>query len=450
MEAPETFYAKTPDGLHIAYQVLGSGPFDLVYTPGWVFNVDAAWDLPGYGAFLGALSRISRVIVFDRRGSGLSDRPIAAESLALEFGVEDLRAVMDAVDSTSAVLFGFEDGGMLTTMFAAADPDRVTALVLFAPWATLKQSDDYPWGWNEEEISEWERRDAEEWGTTANASWNLSMSAPGREHDETFVRAMARFFRAAASPGAIRAVDRMHRSIDARPVLDSVHVPTLVLQRSDDRMGELGEARYIAGRIAGASLIELPGNEHAPWLGDVDSVVRSIRDFVSSLDEERALIDRVLATVLFTDIVGSTERAASLGDAAWKDLVERHHHVVRTMLSRYQGTEIDTAGDGFFATFEGPARAILCAQAMVGALEPMEIQIRSGIHTGEVESIDGKVGGLAVVIGARVAARAGASDVLVSQTVKDLVAGSGLGFEDAGEHELKGVPDRWHLYRVVS
>jgi len=450
VDVPDTSYAKTTDGLSIAYQVIGSGPFDLVYTPGWVSNIDAAWDLPGYPALIRGFATIGRVILFDRRGSGLSDRPTASDSLALEYGVEDIRAVMDAATSERAVLLGFEDGGMLTAMFAASTPERVSGLALFAPWARLRKAPDYPWGWTDEEIDDWERRDASEWGTLSNAAWNLSISAPGRQHDEAFVRSVARFFRASASPGAVQAIDRMHRSIDARPVLDAVRVPTIVLQRAGDRMADADESRHIADRIPGATLIELPGSEHAPWVGDVDAVIRAIHDFASSLEEERALVDRVLATVLFTDIVNSTERAASLGDAAWKDLVERHHHVVRAMLSRYRGREIDTAGDGFFASFDGPARAIRCAEAVAGALGPLGIEIRTGIHTGEVEAIDGKVGGIAVVIGARVAALAGASEVLVSQTVKDLVAGSGLEFEDAGEHELKGVPDRWRLYRVAS
>ncbi|MGH2630996.1 MAG: adenylate/guanylate cyclase domain-containing protein [Actinomycetota bacterium] len=449
MERPDTRYAKTIDGLSIAYQVLGSGPFDLVYTPGWVSNVDSAWELPPFSRFMSELSAISRLIVFDRRGVGLSDRPAGSETLALELGMDDIRAVMDAADSTRAVHFGFEDGAMLTAMFAATYPERTMALIMFAPWATMGRSPDYPWGWTDEELDEWSRRVREQWGTREFAAWNLSMSAPALQRDPEAIDALARFFRAAASPGSIRAIEEMNLQVDARSVLPTVQVPALVMQRIDDAMAELGEARYAARSIPGAILEELAGNEHPPFFGRTEPIVSLVQRFVSSITEEEARFDRALATVLFTDIVGSTARASELGDNEWRAVVEEHHRIVRAMLARYRGTEVDTAGDGFFATFDGPARAVRCAQAIMGALQPLEIEIRAGVHTGEVENVDGKIGGMAVNIGARVGAMAGPSQVLASQTVKDLTAGSGLVFEDGGEHELKGVPDRWRLYRVV-
>jgi pimeloyl-ACP methyl ester carboxylesterase/class 3 adenylate cyclase len=450
VDVRETRYAKTVDGLSIAYQVLGQGPVDLVYSEAWISNVDARWDVPGFGAFFRQLASISRLILFDRRGTGLSDRPTQVESLALEHGVDDLRAVMDATESERAVLFGFEDGGMLAGMFAATHPDRTIALVLFAPWAKALKTPDWPFGWTEAEQDEWDRHVAAEWGTTAFARRILSIAAPGRERDEDFVEALARYHRACASPAAVRAIDAMHLEIDARPVLRSIHVPVLVMNRIDDGMQPVDEVRFMAGAIPGAQLVELPGAEHPPFVGDTDRVVDELHRFITSIRTEEAALERVLATVLFTDIVGSTDRAVALGDRAWGEVLERHHDLVRAMLARYRGVEVDTAGDGFYATFDGPARAAKCAGAIIEGVKPLGIEVRAGVHTGEVEMIAGKTGGIAVVIGSRVGAKAQASEVLASQTVKDLTAGSGLTFEERGEHELKGVPDRWHLYRVVE
>ena len=448
VDLPETRYAKTVDGLSIAYQVLGRGPVDLVLTPGWISNVDAAWDVPPLRSFFRQLASISRLILFDRRGSGLSDRPTQVESLALEHGVDDLRAVMDAAGSDRAVLFGFEDGGMLAGMFAATHPDRTVALVLFAPWVKVLKTPDYPFGWSEAEQEEWERHIAAEWGTTAFTRWQFTLIAPGLEGDEALIQAFTRYWRACASPAAAKAIDAMHLEVDARPVLRSIHVPTLVMNRIDDRMDPVAEARFIAGAIPGARLVELPGVEHPPFLGDTDRVLDELHRFITSIRTEEAALERVLATVLFTDIVESTDRSAALGDRAWGEVLERHHELVRAMLARYRGQEVDTAGDGFFATFDGPARAAKCARAIIEGVKPLGIEIRAGVHTGEVETIAGKIGGMGVVIGSRIGAKAQGSEVLASQTVKDLTAGSGLVFEDVGERELKGVPDRWHLYRV--
>ena len=447
---PETHYAKTIDGLSIAYQVLGQGPVDLIYTPGWISNVDACWDVPALGSFFRQLASISRLILFDRRGSGLSDRPTQVKSLALEHGVDDLRAVMDAAESDRAVLFGVEDGGMLAGMFAATHPDRTVGLVLFAPWVKVLKTPDYPFGWSEAEQEEWERHIGAKWGTLAFTRWQFTLIAPGLEGNEALIRSFTRFWRACASPAAVKAIDAMQLEVDARPVLRSIHVPTLVMNRIDDRMDPIAQARFIAGAIPGARLIELPGVEHFPFLGDTDRVADELHRFITSIRTEEAALERVLATVLFTDIVESTDRAAALGDRAWGELLERHHHLVRAMLARYRGKEVDTAGDGFFATFDGPARAAKCARAIVEGVKPLGIEIRAGVHTGEVETIAGKIGGMGVVIGSRVGANALASEVLASQTVKDLTAGSGLIFEDAGEYELKGVPDRWRLFRVIE
>ena len=291
----------------------------------------------------------------------------------------------------------------------------------------------------------------ETWGTLEFARAEIAgWGAPGHESDERLVAWLASYMRKAASPGAAVALERMNRQINATHALPSIHVPTLVIAKEGDLDFPIDQVRDMASRIAGARFVELPGSEHFPWVGDPDAIVDEVERFVVALGEVEAELDRVLATVLFTDVAGSTEKAAELGDRRWKELVEEHHRRVRGQLARYRGVEVDTAGDGFFATFDGPARAVRCARSIVDAVAPLGIEVRAGVHTGEVETIDGKVGGMAVVIGARVGASAGPSEVLVSQTVKDLVAGSGLAFEDAGEHELKGVPDRWRLYRVTG
>jgi len=450
VDLPSTRYATTADGVHIAYQVAGEGPFDLVYVPGWISNVDLGWDLPHHGPFLRRLASIARLIVFDRRGSGVSDRPPKEESLALEYGIDDIRAVMEAAGSDRAVIFGFEDGGILSAVFAASYPERVQALVLFASWARYHWAPDYPWGYNEGEITEFGWHIEREWGTEAFWRYNLQAVAPSMVENDAFVREWTRYSRLCASPSAIVAIERALREVDARAVLPTVQVPTLVLHREDDRSEPVDQSRWIAGQIPGANLLVLPGEEHPPFIGDSERVIAELERFVAAIREEESAFDRALVTVLFTDIVGSTERAVSLGDRGWHELVDRHNATVRAMLARYRGREVDTAGDGFFATFDGPARAIRCASAIAEAVRTLGIEIRAGLHTGEVEWRGDDVRGIAVHIGARVGALAGPSEVLVSQTVKDLVAGSGLVFEDAGGHELKGVPDRWRLYRVVG
>ena len=388
------------------------------------------------------------MILFDRRGTGLSDRSGLEDAGALEAGVDDIRAVMDTVGSERALLFAVSDGGLVSVLFAASHPDRTLGLALWNPEPRSTRSDDYPWGWTSQE---WDASadDVEaRWGSVEYAQEQLHSVAPGMAFDRTTIERAARMFRAVASPGSAAAMERNMRDADIRAVLPSVQVPTLVLHAADDDAA--GQGRYTASMIPGAERVEIPTREWLPFWAGADPVVEQIRRFGQRIRHEEAVLDRVLATVMFTDIVGSTSKAAKLGDRAWKDVVERHHAVIRAMLRRYRGSEVDTAGDGFFAMFDGPARGVRCAVAITQAVQSLGLEVRAGLHTGEVETINSKVGGVAVNIGARVGALAGASEVLVSNTVKDLVVGSDLRFEDAGERHLKGVPNLWRLYRVIQ
>ena len=439
---PQTRYAKTVDGVHIAYQVVGEGHVDLVFVMGWTSNVEAMWEEPSLARFLSRLSSFSRLILFDKRGVGLSDRVPETHLPSLETRMDDVRAVMDAVGSERAVVFGVSEGGPMAMLFAATYPERTIALVLFgteSDWT--KRYEGSP-----ENLDEIERA----WGTEEYAREALrAWAAPSHANDERLVAWLASYLRRAASPGAAIALERMNGEIDVTPALRTIHVPTLVLARSGDLDFPRDKVRQVAGAISGARYVEFPGDDHFFWVGDQDSLVDEIERFVAEFRDQEAELERFLATVLFTDIVGSTERAAELGDRRWKELLEAHHARVRGQLARYRGRESGTTGDGFLATFDGPARAIRCATAIGGSVRDLGIEVRAGLHTGECELIGEEIGGIAVHIGARVAAHAGPSEVWVSQTVKDLVAGSGLAFDDRGEHELKGVPDRWRLYRVV-
>jgi len=357
--------------------------------------------------------------------------------------MDDARVLMDEVGSERAVIYGASESGAMACLFAATYPERTVALVIHGSYPSGAWEPEAPWGWTAEQVAEGLADIERGWGTEAY----VRKEFPAAEDDPALAKWFAAYMRYGMSPGAAITDWHLELETDVRKVLPAIHVPTLILHRAEDAP----EAnRYLADHISGARFIQLPGSEHVPYLGDQDSVTNEIERFVREVREEEAQLDRVLATVLFTDIVGSTELAARLGDQAWGQVVERHHATVRALLARYRGIEVDTAGDGFFATFDGPARAARCATAIIEAVKPLGVEVRAGVHTGEVETIAGKVGGLAVVIGARVGASAQASEVLASQTVKDLTAGSGLTFEDAGEHELKGVPDRWRLYRVVG
>jgi class 3 adenylate cyclase len=450
VDVPETRYARTVDEVHIAYQVLGDGPGDLVFVPGFVFNVEQAWEWPQMARFARRLSGFCRFIQFDRRGTGLSDHIIPREAqLTLEARMDDIRAVMDAAGSERAALFGFEEAFALCAIFAATYPERVSALVAQAPSGLGRRDAERPWAYSDQEWDEYLQGVRQGWGSIAFAEQEGRMVWPDIGDDPEWFRQYATMMRRSVSPGDALAFFKVDSEVDVRDVLPTVRTPTLVIQRVGDEALPIEYARYVAQQIAGAILIELPGSNHGYMAPDQDELLDEIERFIKGLREEEAELDRVLATVLFTDIVGSTRRASELGDRKWNELLERHHRAVRGLLARYRGREVDTAGDGFFATFDGPARAVRCAQQVIDAVRPLDLQIRAGIHTGEVQTIDGKASGLAVNVGARVGGLAGPSEVLVSSTVKDLTAGSGIVFEEAGEHLLKGVPDRWRLYRVV-
>jgi class 3 adenylate cyclase len=447
VDGAETRYTKASDGVHIAYQVLGDGPTDIVLIA-WQLHVENIWRWPIAASFFRQLASFSRLILFDRRGTGMSDHAIEKDKLlSLDARMDDIRAVMDAVGSERAILLSIEQFAQ-TGVFAASFPKRTLGLIAYAPRAREAWAPDYPWGYTPEAYAQ-EREEVEHsWGTIEMArSWAHDIW-PEAVDDDKALSEFATFQRMGCGPGDALSLYDAEWATDVRDVLPTIRVPTLVITRSEaaDRGGSPGEDAYIAERIPGASLIELPG--HLFWWQE--DLAAPIESFVRRLREEEEELDRALATILFTDIVGATERTADIGDHAWRELVQQHHALVRGSLARYRGTEVDTAGDGFFATFDGPARGVRCAQAITEAVRTLGIEIRAGVHTGEVETINEKVGGMAVNIGARVAARAGPSEILVSQTVKDLTAGSGLAFEDAGEHALKGVPDRWRLYRVVD
>ncbi len=442
MEIPRTRYARSSD-LNIAYQVFGSGSVDLVYVPGWVSHVEEAWESAEYAEFLRGLASFSRVLMFDKRGTGLSD-PVALDRLpTLEERMDDVRAVMDAAQSRRAAIFGVSEGGNMSVLFAASFPERVTTLVTFGVYAKRIWSEDYPWAPRPEERAREIETVEREW-----AQLDPTPLVPGATAEQ--LQGLSRYIRRAASPGAAAALLRMNTEIDVRHVLPTVTVPTLVLHRTHDRDVHVEEGRWIAAQIPQARFVELSGDSHLPWYGDSDTVLEEIEEFLTGVrPTERA--SRVLATVLFTDIVGSTDLAVEMGDLEWRNLLHRHHAVVRQQLALHRGVEIDTAGDGFLARFDGPARAIRCGTAIVGMMhDQLGLDVRSGIHTGECEVVDGKLAGIAVHTGARVAATAGPGEVLVSSTVKTLVAGSGIEFESRGSTTLKGVPGEWELFRVKS
>ncbi len=443
MRRPETRYATSGDA-HIAYQVVGTGPRDLVYLPGWLSNVALNWDEPAYARFLTRLASFARLILFDKRGTGLSDRVPDQELPTLEQRMDDVRAVLDAVDSERAALFGVSEGGAMSALFVATYPERTSALVVYGSYARRQRAPDYPWGQSEENLAASLREIEEGWGGPVGRA----IRAPSAAHDERFMRFWASYLVQSASPRAALSLARMNAEIDIRPILSAIRVPTLILHREGDRVVRTDDARYLAELIPSAKLVLLAGDDHLPWVGDQDAVLDEIEECLTGIRRGPEL-DRVLATVLFTDIVDSTKKAAELGDARWKGLLHAHDERVRTELARFRGVEVKTTGDGFLASFDGPARAVGCAHAIVDAARNLGIEVRAGCHTGEVELLDGDLGGIAVHIGARVAALAGAGEVLVSSTVKDLVVGSGLTFDDRGLHRLKGVPDEWHLYAVA-
>jgi class 3 adenylate cyclase len=438
---PQTHYATGTDGVSIAYQVVGDGARDLVWVPGWISHVEAAWEEPTLARFFERLASFSRLILFDKRGTGLSDRVPVRELPTLEQRMIDILTVCDAVGAERPALLGVSEGAPLCVMFAATHPARTTAIMLVGGFARETAGPGYPWGRSLDEHEAGRKEIVAGWGGPVG----LAIRAPSRINDERFRQTWARYLRMGASPAAVLALNEMNAAIDVRPILGSVRVPTLIIHRAGDQAVKVGCGRHLAESITGAKYVELPGDDHLPWTGDADTVLAEIEEFITGV-RPAAEPDRMLATVLFTDIVGSTERAAAMGDRAWADLLAAHNVVVRDQLARFGGREVDTAGDGFLATFDGPARAVRCALACVDAVRPLGLEIRAGVHTGEVERAGAGVRGLAVHIGARVGSLAGAGQVLVSRTVKDLAVGSGLVFSDYGTHVLKGVPDEWQIY----
>lgn len=437
----ETRYARSGD-VHIAHQVVGEGP-DLVLVPGWVSHVEQAWEEPSYARFLGRLASFSRLILLDRRGMGLSDA--VAELPSLEQRMDDLRAVLDAVGSREATLFGVSEGGPLCTLFAATYPERTRALVLYGTFARFLRGPDYGHGMRADTFAAFVERVVGAWGTGASADF----FTPSVAGNPAFRRAWGRLERFSVSPTGMRTLLRMLGEIDVRDVLSSVHVPTLVLGRRGDLCTRIGALRYMADRIAGARMVEFPGEDHVPWVGDGDALLDEVEEFLTGARADTDA-DRVLATILFTDIVGSTSRAMGMGDARWRELMASHDALTRRALAQFGGREVKTVGDGFLALFDGPARAIRCATAIRDGVARLGLEIRAGLHTGECALLPNDVGGVAVHLGARVMAEARPGEVLVSRTVKDLVVGSRLQFVDRGTHELPGVPGEWSLFAVAD
>ena len=450
MDHPETRFAWNGD-MALAYQALGDGEIDLLYLSGVASNVELNWDHPLMARFLRGLANGRRLIVMDPRGTGCSDRGTPRDIPQLETRMDDITAVMDAVGSERVAILATNEMAFVACMFAATYPERTDGLILYEAAATFLRTEDTPWEWSDERWTEQETAYIERLGSREGTLEEVQEYAPGLERDPAYVEWWHRYCLLSEGPGAARAAGNHYRYTDIRAILPSIRVPVLVLVRPDHPEPTwTPAASYLAGAIAGAHLVEIPGNAGWLWVGDHAPIHGEIAGLLDEIGRERSDLERVLATVLFTDIVGSTEQLASMGDGGWKDVVQRHHAYVRALLDRFRGVEVDTAGDGFFATFDGPARAIRCARAIVESVRALGIEVRAGLHTGECERIDGKVGGLAVNIGARVGALAGPSEVLVSHTVKDLMVGSSAAFEDRGEHELKGIPGRWHLYAVTD
>jgi class 3 adenylate cyclase len=441
VQIPDVHYARSSD-VNIAYQVVGDGPFDLLWAPAWVSNIEMVWQQPKARRFLERLASFSRLILFDKRGTGMSDRVSNERLPTLEERIDDMRAVLEAVDSETAAVLGHSEGGSMALLYAATYPQRTRALVLVGVFAKRIRSDDYPWAPTLEERLKTVEQVEREWATGID----LAYYAPSE--DRAFSEWHSSYFRHCASPGAAAALLRMNSLIDTRAVLPTIQTPTVVIHRTDDRDVTVDEGRWIAEQIPSGRFVELPGDSHILYGGDQEPLLAEIEEFLTGV-RPAPEPDRVLSTVLFTDIVGSTARAGDLGDRRWRELLDEHHARVRRQLEHFRGREVDTAGDGFFATFDGPARAVRAACAMRESIRELGIEIRVGLHTGECELIQDKVGGVAVHTGSRVASAAAPGEVLVSSTVRDLVSGSGIEFEDRGEHELKGV-GAWRLYSVVD
>jgi class 3 adenylate cyclase len=444
MRTPPTRYAKSGD-VSIAYQVLGDGPIDVVLVLGFATHLELQWEWPPQAHFFERLSSFSRLIIFDKRGTGLSD-PVA-EVPTLEQRIDDVRAVMDAAGSSQAALFGVSEGGPMSILFAATHPERVRALVLHGAMGRTTEAPDYPWAAPADALREATAEFiAPYWGQQAEGV--VDIFTPSLAGDPAAVEFVARMHRSAASPAVSAKIFEMFLDVDVRAVLPTIHVPTLVLHRHSDRAVNRRAGIELAARIPGARCVELPGIDHLPWAGDVEAVLGEVEEFLTGA-RTAPESERVLATVMFTDIVGSTERAAELGDARWRELLSAHQAAIGREIMRFGGREVKSLGDGCLATFDGPARAIRCGSAIAEAARALGLEVRIGLHCGEIELLEQDVGGIAVHIAARVGALAGAGEVLVSSTVKDLVAGSGIVFEDRGTQQLKGIADEWRLFAAL-
>ncbi len=438
---PDTKYARSGD-VRIAYQITGSGPIDMVIAPGTVSHLDLAWDWPATARFIERLSAFCRLIRFDKRGTGMSDRPTNAATL--EERIDDIRAVMDAAGSKDAVIYGVSEGGSMACLFAATYPTRTRAVILWGVQARWIRSEDYPWGQTSEENQSMIDELLEN-GVTLQYLTGPGFGL-GKDVDPAYLEFIVRLARAGGSPSAVAALERMNAQIDTRDILPTIQAPTLVINRSEDPVANVEAARDLASRIPGARFLEFPGNTHS-MIGITDQVISEIQEFVTG-SHSLPTSDRVLATILFIDIVSSTETATKIGDSAWSDLLKSHNDLVRRELADHRGKEIKTTGDGFLVTFDGPTRAIECARAIRESVSKLGITTRAGLHTGECELMEGDIGGIAVHMASRVAAQAGPSEILVSNTVKDLVAGSGLQFTDRGIRELRDFGER-RLFAVI-
>lgn len=439
VSVPVTRYAKADDGVHIAYQVIGNGPFDVVVIPGFISHVEMVWEDAGLAGFVERLASFSRVIIFNKRGTGMSDR---SEPLPdIDRRMLDIEAVMHAAGSEEAALFGVSEGVPMAILFAAAHPERTRALVLWGGYARMTVAPDYPIGIPAEVLYASARHLEPDWGTGVG----LGAWAPSVAHDPTAREAFGRLQRLAASPGAAMALMSSYMEIDVRAALPLVHAPTLVLHRTGDLMVAVRHGRYLAEHIEGARLVEFEGADHFWWTEDANQILDEAEEFLTG---SRSALepDRVLASVLFTDIIDSTGRAAQLGDKGWRRLLDQHDALASRQVGRHRGRLVKTTGDGILATFDGPARSVRCARAISDGVRALGIEVRAGVHTGEVELRGDDVAGLGVNIASRIESLARPSEVLVSRTVTDLVVGSGIEFDDRGEHDLKGVPGRWRLF----
>jgi class 3 adenylate cyclase len=436
----ETRYADS-DGVKIAYQVHGEGPLDLVFVPGFVSHLDLAWEEPSVARFFRRLASFARLIMFDKREQGLSDR--TGRPPTLEDSMDDLLAVLAVTGAERPALFGISEGGPMSMLFAATHPDRISSLVLYGTYARMSRAPDFPQGVPEAAFDRWRDRIHREWGGPAG----MELWAPGEEGNEAFERWWSRLLRQGTSPSGASDLMDLYREIDVRPALAAIDVPALVVHRAGDKLVPVFHGSYLAEHIPGARYVELEGEDHLWVVGDQDAILDEVEEFLVG-SRRAAEPERALATILFTDIVGSTEKAAALGDRGWRQLLERHDAAIRRQLTLHRGREVKTMGDGFLATFDGPARAIRCATALQEDVAGLGVEVRAGIHTGEVELIGDDVGGMAVNIGARIGALADGGEVLVSSTVRELVVGSGLEFADRGVRTLKGAPGSWRLFAV--